>query len=123
MTVDKLSWYRTFDPNLDPAHPLATDAQPQVELSAHYAFYAITDLEAHLANFNGDYRAAMATIDALAARLRAMPRVHAVEVKRYPLDLSPTASVAGSASTDAVGEPAAFTLRIILGVARAEQEG
>ena len=122
VTVDKLSWYRTFDPNRDPAQPPETDSVAPIERSADYAFYAITDLEAHLANFDGDYRAAMATIDALAARLRATVQVHAVEVKRYPLDLNPTTSVTGSAST-AAGTPAAFTLRIILGVAHVQQAG
>ncbi len=123
VTVDKLSWYRAFDPNRDPAHPRETDSKPQIERSSAYAFYAITDLEAHLADFAGDYRLAMATIDALAARLRATAQVQAVEVKRYPLDLSPTASVAGSANANSAGQTAAFTLRIILGVARAQQAG
>ena len=127
VTVDKLSWYRVFDPNQDPARAQSTEASPQLERSAQYAYYAITDLEAHLANFDGDYRAAIATIDALAAHLRTAPQVHAVEVRHYPLDLRPAASVAGTASAKppgtSAGTPAAFTLRVVLGVAHARQAG
>jgi hypothetical protein len=123
VTVDKLSWYRTFDPNRNPAVPQETPPAATIALAPEYFYYAVTDIEAHLADFDGDYRAAIATIEALATRLRAAPHVHAVEIKHYPLDLRSAASVAGSASATVTDAPAAFTMRVILGVTHVRQEG
>lgn len=123
VTVDKLTWYRTFDPNLNPAAPQEAPPANPLAKSPAYLYYTVTDLEAHLGDFDGDYRGAIATIEKLAKDLRAAPHVHAVEITRYPLDLRPDASVAGSASATVAGAPAAFTLRVVLGVPHAQQEG
>jgi len=123
VTVDKLTWYRTFDPNRDPRAPPDTSTARTIEQSPAYLYYAVTELEAHLADFEGDYRAAIATIETLASLLRAAPHVHAVEINRYPLDLRPAASVTGTATVSPTEAPAAFTLRVILGVPDARQTG
>lgn len=115
VAVDKLTWFRTFDPNRDPQVPQDAAGTPLLENSPAYLYYAVTDLEAHLADFDGDYRAAIARIDALATRLRNAEDVYAVQVTRYPLDLRPAASVTGTASAAPTDAPAAFSLRIVLG--------
>ena len=46
--------------------------------------------------FRGDYRGAIQTIEALAARLRAHPSVAEVRTTKTPLDVSPTAVLSGN---------------------------
>lgn len=122
VTLDSLSWERRFDPNETDDGAAATASAPPVPLSPDYAYYTVTALRAHLAAFDGDYRVAIATVDALAATLRAAPDVARVDVQRYPLDLRPAASVAGSVDPAAGGE-AAFELRIVQGVPHVRHPG
>ena len=63
VTVDKLTWFRTFDPNRDPQVPQEAAGPALLEGSPDHLYYAVTDLEAHLADFDGDYRAAIALIE------------------------------------------------------------
>ncbi len=122
ITLDELRWYRTFDPNQDPAHTeQKTDAK--IPLSAEYRYYAVSTLAAHFDNFAGDYRAAIAQIDELAAALRAEPTVHHVEVENYPVDLRPAATVSGTSEIASGNATAAFTLRLIIGVPHAVKAG
>jgi hypothetical protein len=46
--------------------------------------------------FRGDYRAAIATIDTLAHRLRRNPHVAEVRTIRMPLDVTPNAILSGN---------------------------
>ncbi|MGD9604194.1 MAG: hypothetical protein AB7O21_10355 [Gammaproteobacteria bacterium] len=120
IVLDRLTWQRSFVPDPD-GKPAPGTPEPPAPAAADDAYYAITDVEGHLAAFDGDFRGALATIDALAARLREQQDVRSVTVTRYPLDLDPDASVTGSAGA---ADPAAgFTLRIVLGVAHAARQG
>jgi hypothetical protein len=69
-------------------------------------------LEAQLASFDGNYRAAMARIDSFVAQLAATPGIAAVERVDSPIDTAPTATLIGT--TTAKTEPTAtqFTLSL-----------
>jgi hypothetical protein len=121
VTLDTLSWERRFDPN-DQDETGNGAVHTPLTPSPDYAYYTVTALRAHLAGFDGDYRAAIATIDALATTLREAPDVAQVEVRRYPLDLRPAASVVGSVEP-AAGDEAAFELRIVQGVPHVRRQG
>lgn len=53
-------------------------------------------LSGEIRNFRGDYRAAIATIEALAERLRRYPSVAEVRTTKMPLDVSPKAVLSGN---------------------------
>jgi hypothetical protein len=65
--------------------------------------------------FRGDYRAAIATINTLAERIRQNPAVQEVRAVKMPLNVSPTAPLSGN-TLDTRGETgtAEFELAITL---------
>ena len=70
----------------------------------------------HLPAFVGDFRAAIAEADGIAARLAEHPHVRRAEVVEYPLDVTPDGSLAGSASAGDTDHEARFAVKIVLGV-------
>jgi len=54
-------------------------------------------LAGEIRSFRGDYRAAIATVNDLAQRLRQLPAVAEVRILKMPLNISPTATLSGSA--------------------------
>ncbi|MGE0485211.1 MAG: hypothetical protein AB7Q81_13805 [Gammaproteobacteria bacterium] len=91
-------------------------AQPPIEL------YQVAELDAHLAPFDGDYRAAIALVDRFADALAARPLVTTVEVLQYPLDVRSDASVSGSATRGHAQAAATFRLKLVMGVNDGNQE-
>ncbi len=72
---------------------------------------AIT-LEARLAHFDGNFRAAMARIDSFVAQLAAQPGVRTVEKRESPVDTAPTATLRG----ETLGESKPDATRFKLGI-------
>ena len=68
-------------------------------------------MEAGIAPFDGDFREALATINRFAERLRIRRELHGVELLSLPLDVSPDASLQGSAP--APRRQAEFILRVV----------
>jgi NAD(P)H-dependent flavin oxidoreductase YrpB (nitropropane dioxygenase family) len=69
-------------------------------------------LDARLAEFDGNYRAAMARIDSLVARLAATPGVTAVERVASPVDTAPSATLTGTTGGERAPEDTHFSLRL-----------
>ena len=69
-------------------------------------------LDARLAEFDGNYRAALARIDSLVARLAATPGIAAVERVASPVDIAPSATLTGKTSGDTQPEDTDFSLRL-----------
>jgi hypothetical protein len=122
LVVDKIEWYAATDPNQQAPHRTTHEAST-IEVSPKYSHYNIGVLYAHVAEFDGDYRTAIAKIDQLVISLKTSKDVHAVEVARYPLDVRPVASLAGNASGDKTPPAAEFALKIVLGVASDRHQG
>lgn len=117
--LEEVQWTASSDPNAVPAATQReTPVKDPIAPSADYAYYEIGILRGEIAPFSGDWRSAIARVDALAAALRAHPRAVRVEVLSYPLDLESTAKVSGDPAT-AWGETltARFALKLVLGVA------
>ncbi|MEQ1661248.1 MAG: monoheme cytochrome SoxX [Thiobacillus sp.] len=72
----------------------------------------IATLDAALADFDGNYRAALQRIDSLIQRLAAAPEIAAVNLTQSPVNADSTATLAGKASPLARNETARFTLEI-----------
>ncbi len=71
-------------------------------------------LEAKLADFDGNYRAAMSRIDGFVARLAATPGVAAVERLTSPVNTAPTATLSGKTIGEAGSDETRFTLSLQL---------
>jgi hypothetical protein len=70
-------------------------------------------LSGEIRPFRGDYRAAIASINTLAARLRANPLVADVRTTKMPLNVSPTAVLSGN-TLESRGEAATAEFEIVI---------
>ncbi len=90
------------------AHPEVVVKALSLQDSADGSAY-IT-LEAHLARFDGNYRAAMARIDSLVAQLAATPGITAVERLKIPVDTAPSATLSGTTTGNGAPDDTLFKL-------------
>lgn len=116
--LDAVQWTVAVDPNAVPGAtaPVEPSAEHTIPSDARYVQYEIGILRGEITPFEGNWRAAIARIDALAAALRAHPRAVRVDVLSYPLDLDSTSSVSGAARTAEDKHAARFALKLVLGV-------
>ena len=70
------------------------------------------DLEARLARFDGNFRAAMARIDSFVAQLAALPGIHSAEKRESPVDTAPTATLRGETLNESQPDATRFKLHI-----------
>jgi hypothetical protein len=91
------------------------ESDPQASGTAHPPASRIESLaiDAEVSGGSGDLRAAIASTESLARRLRADPRVASVVIARLPLDLHPGSSLSGS-TPEHSGQNGASTFRLIL---------
>jgi len=69
-------------------------------------------LDARLADFDGNYRAALSRIDSFVARLAATPGVTAVERVTSPVNTAPTATLTGKTMGETNPDETGFTLSL-----------
>ncbi|MBW8369563.1 MAG: monoheme cytochrome SoxX [Thiobacillus sp.] len=69
-------------------------------------------LDARLADFDGNYRAAMSRIDSFVARLAATPGIAAVQRLSSPVNTAPTATLTGKTTGETKPEETRFTLSL-----------
>ena len=119
---ESVAWTVSADPNAVPGGKAPPEAGPLARDPA-YLQYEIGVFSGQVTPFAGDYRAAIETIDALAAALKAGDHVVHVEVLAYPLNLDPAASVSGGALVTAGGEEAKFEMKLVRGVPDGLHEG
>ncbi len=119
--LENLQWNHSLDPNdqfqnsravtnLYATIPVANYIQNQNS----NLYYQIATFEARIANFNGDFRTAIKTVNDLAEALRSKENIESVTVEEFPMDISSEASLQGS--VEKLEKEAKFTLRIALGV-------
>ncbi|MGE3771373.1 MAG: hypothetical protein AB7I32_00485 [Gammaproteobacteria bacterium] len=116
--LDEVQWTVAADPNVVPGARADAEVPPEAYIAPAAAFmqYEIGILRGEITPFEGDWRAAIARIDALAAALRAHPRAVRVDVIAYPLDLESTSKVSGAANAAPEAQAARFALKLVLGV-------
>ena len=113
--LDDVHWTIAADPDVVPG-ARTPPAAASIARNPAYAQYEIGIVQGEITPFEGDYRAAIARVDALAAALRAHPRAAHVEVLAYPLDVDSASSVSGAALVTPETQAAHFALKIVLGV-------
>ena len=69
-------------------------------------------LDAQLADFDGNFRAAMSRIDSFVTRLAATPGIAAVARESSPVDTAPTATLTGKTMGEAKPEETRFSLSV-----------
>ena len=117
--LDRIEWHAAVDPNSTGERGNRrrdVDDKNLIERDPRYSHYHIAVFRGHLPAFVGDFRAAIAEADAIAARLAENPHVRRAEVVEYPLDVTPDGSLAGSASAEDTDHEARFAVKIVLGV-------
>jgi len=116
--LDEVQWTVAADPNLVPGAKTGAEVPPEAYIApdAKFAQYEIGIVHGEVTPFEGDWRAAIARIDALAAALRAHPRAVRVDVITYPLDLESSSKVSGAASATPATQAARFALKLVLGL-------
>jgi len=125
--LDRLRWMLSNDVNIKdndksmPAQPSAAvnNAQTNVNLTLPAdaaALYEIGFVTAEIADFSGDYRAALNTVNHYMANIKTDARVANVEVLQEPVNVSSFADLQGSTADaqSAQKPPAYFKLKVIL---------
>ena len=123
---DRIVWLDS--PDRDASHGktqkrMRGPAASRAARDPNFGHYHIATLDGHIAPFYGDYRAAMASVDALVADLKRAADVVQVEVLAYPLDVRPEANLAGTSIARTTNVEAKFTLRIVMGIADGARPG
>lgn len=113
--LDDLTWSFSMDPNRgieakensSPIEPLTTEGN-------EVKYYQISNFNAHIESFDGNYREAIAMVNDFAKALREDKAAYSVTIESFPLDISSEATLAGSAQ--ATSKKAAFSLRTVIGI-------
>ena len=123
--ISNIQWSVSTDPNYkSDTEDLKNNAVTRVQsvrglgnisdTEIAYINYQIATFHAHLENFDGDYRKALATIDSFSTQMSQLDSVHEVSVLSLPLDIGSDASLQGSSKKDASNSN--FSVRVVLGV-------
>ncbi|MDB5863820.1 MAG: hypothetical protein JWO70_1626 [Betaproteobacteria bacterium] len=93
-----------------PARASTPGAPGAAPAARHQSAYLVGEIRP----FRGDYRAAIDTIDGLAARLRLNPAVAEVRTRKMPLNVSPTAPLSGNTLDSARSAAATAEFEIVV---------
>jgi len=112
----RLSW-RHGDP-LSEGDAQRTGAPRPAAVSALRGRVESIAIDAEINGFSGDLRAAIASIEGLARRLRDDPRVESVVIARLPLNLNPGSSLSGN-TQERTEQGGGSTFRLVVQLRRA----
>lgn len=79
-----------------------------------FKYYQISNINAHIEPFDGNYREAISLVNKFAETLRGFDTSYDVTIESFPLDISSNATLQGDA--ESVGKAALFSLRVVIGV-------
>ncbi len=122
ITINNIRWAHSLNPNFiigdknksEAAGISNTMNSPLISTASDNTQYQIALVDAKLADFDGDFRGAISTINAFAEEVRNMDLIENVSVTELPLDISSESSLQGNASSK--NKEAKFSIRIALGV-------
>lgn len=115
--LDDIDWVFSMDPNKGLVSntvnnigslPVTSTEENQIK------YYQISNINAHIEPFVGDYREAIAMVNKFAETLRSSDLAHDIRIESFPLDISSTATLQGDA--ESAGKTALFSLRAVIGV-------
>jgi len=117
--LDDLDWNFSLDPNKgtvvgDNTGQFVPPVQDENSENNNVKYYQISNIEAHIEPFDGNYREAIAMVNEFAEMLRGFDSAHVVSIESFPLDISSAATLQGDAKSS--GKEAMFSLRAVIGV-------
>lgn len=114
--LDDIDWSVSLDPNKGTAVKENNNDLPldMMNESNEVKYYQISNLNAHIESFDGNYRDAIAMVNEFAETLRRFDSTYSVSIESFPLDISSKATLQGSAQSR--GKAALFSLRAVIGV-------
>ena len=120
--VKNIKWMTSMDPESDVDAGRRSSARAKrvgeneksLGTNSNFDFYQIAVLEGHISPFSGNYREAIATINAFVETLRTRDNVYDIRILSLPLDISSDASLQGNANKE--DREALFSIKVILGV-------
>jgi hypothetical protein len=115
--LDNLDWKFSIDPNKGTATSIEENSSNLIldTVSGDVVkYYQISNLNAHIEPFDGNYREAIAMVNKFAETLRGIDSTYSISIESFPLDISSTATLQGNAKSS--GKAALFSLRAVIGV-------
>jgi len=114
--LDNFDWSASVDPNkgmavIENNSPVVLDVDNKF---AEVKYYQISNLDAHIEPFDGNYREAIAMVNDFAETLRSFDAMYSVSIEAFPLDISSNATLQGN--NKSISKDALFTLRAVVGV-------
>jgi hypothetical protein len=116
--LDNMDWHFSVDPNKGKVASQGKNSAnlpPNLPIvDSNFKYYQISNLQAHIEPFDGNYREAIAMVNNFAETLRGFKSTHSISIESFPLDISSTATLQGDAQSS--GKEALFSLRAVIGV-------
>lgn len=118
--LDDLDWAFSMNPNLGAVELKNTNPALSISVNgvdsnnSQFRYYQITNINAHIEPFDGNYREAISVVNKFAETLRGFESTYDVSIESFPLDISSSATLEGDVA--AVGKKAAFSLRAVIGI-------
>jgi len=121
LKLESIKWQASTDPNLKTGDKQGNNRiQNEVGFSdvsfadTGYRFYQIGIVSGRVEPFDGNYRAAINTINQFVEKLREQKSVHDASIVSLPLDVSSSASMQGT--TQVQSKEANFSIRLVIGI-------
>lgn len=113
--LDKMTWSFSLDPNegTEAKESTPIDNRPS-EDEKQIKFYQISNFDAHIESFDGNYREAISMVTDFAETLRNHDAAYSISIESFPLDISSNATLQGN--TQATAKTALFSLRAVIGI-------
>lgn len=115
--LDDFDWSFSLDPDAGAAKSVTNNNLINVSVPLeqnNFKYYQISNINAHIDPFDGNYRDAIAQVNKFAETLRGFDNSHDVSIESFPLDISSNATLEGDA--ESVGKSALFSLRVVIGI-------
>ena len=114
--LDQLSWSFSMDPNMGmkAKENMQMDNISSDSESEQVKYYQISEFDAHIEPFDGNYREAISMVNDFAETLRSHDETYSVSIESFPLDISSDATLQGNAQV--TDKTALFSLRAVIEV-------
>jgi len=115
--LDNIDWSFNITPNTASKISNVNSTNIPADINndnSEVKYYQISNLNAHIEPFDGNYREAIAVVNMFAETLRSFDSAYDISIESFPLDISSTSTLQGDSKTR--GKEALFSLRVVIGV-------
>lgn len=115
--LDNFDWITSVDPNRGVVAENDNSGFNSIDTSNDFTdvkYYQISNLNARIEPFTGNYREAIAMVNDFAETLRSFDSTYSVSIESFPLDISSDATLQGN--NENISGQALFTVRTVIGI-------